>query len=129
MTPAYNFDILEGLCATKEWRKAIEWPHSSDIVLNILAKKALRANEIDLTWNILDRLAKLPQDPHLDSETIEEFAKYFAKNPACIPKNAEKLFSLCERFQMIFMEPSVKELTVALEKHGHQAKVANINLS
>ncbi|XP_031624091.1 mitochondrial ribonuclease P catalytic subunit-like [Contarinia nasturtii] len=124
-----NAIIVTGLCATKDWRKAIELPHSNDISLNSLAQKAIHENDIDLAWNILHRLTNLSHDHRLTTKTITAFAEYFDENPTRISTHAGKLFFLCEKLKMLFNEPSIKELVDVLERHGHHAKTTNINFS
>lgn len=121
---------MEGLCATKEWRKTLEFPNLTDSSLNVLARKALRDNDINLTWNLLHRIANLPKHyQNLKSRTFTSFAKYFSRNPASIPEVAEKLFTFCEGLKMLFIEPSIKPLSESLKRHGHHVKITKLDLS
>ncbi|XP_031623922.1 uncharacterized protein LOC116341153 isoform X2 [Contarinia nasturtii] len=104
--------IALGLCATKDWHRAIELPNLTHGPLNILAQRALNENDIDSAFKITHRTI-----------TLNKW------NPTCIPSNTDKLFSLCEKLNMQFNEPSIKELVNVLERHGHHAKTTNINLS
>ncbi|XP_031628172.1 mitochondrial ribonuclease P catalytic subunit-like [Contarinia nasturtii] len=128
--PEMNSIIVNGLCATKDWRKVIELPALCKNSVNIIARKALKENEIDMAWDVLHKLFSFPKHhQHLNSKTIQSVAKYFNRNPKSIPTNANKLFSLCEKLKMLFTEPAIKELRDVLEKHGHQAKIINMGFS
>ncbi|XP_055303152.1 mitochondrial ribonuclease P catalytic subunit-like [Sitodiplosis mosellana] len=122
--------VVMGLCATKEWRKALDLAKPSSSSLNILARKTLHQNEIESTWKILTNLTHLSKSyQHLASKTIVAFAKYFENNREEIPQNAEKLLTFCERLQTVFDEPTLRVLTSALYKSGHEAKITNVDYS
>lgn len=116
-----------GLCATKEWKRALDLAKPTPSSLNILARKSLLENDIELTWQILEKLSKthLP----LANKTIVAFAEYFETNRNEMPKNAEKFLTFCERLQVVFDEPTLRALTSILHKSGHQAQITKINNS
>lgn len=116
-----------GLCATKEWKRALGLAKPTPSSLNILARKSLSENDIELTWQILTKLSK-SQHP-LANKTIIAFAKYLETNRNELPKNAEKFLTFCERLQVVFDEPTVRALTSVLRKSGHQAQITNIDNS
>lgn len=130
LLPELHPTVVMGLCATKEWKKALDLPKAVSNSLNILARRALRENEIELVWKILPQLTQLNQKyRHLASKTIVAFAKYFEKNQKNIPQSAEKLLELCERMKLVFDEQTLKELMNALHKSGYQAKITKMDHS
>lgn len=126
--PEMNSKIVQGLCASKDWKKALSLSNQTVISLNILVRKALRENEIGLTWELLEKLSKLSTN-QMTHRTIISFAKYFQKNQKSISTDAEKLLTFCESMENIFNEESIQELTRALQNSKQHAKITNIDYS
>lgn len=130
LLPELHPVVVMGLCATKEWKKAFDLPKASSNSLNILARRALHANDIELVWKILPKLTQInAKYRHLATKTIVAFAKYFEKNPKNIPQNAETFLELCECMQIVFDELTLRELLNALHKSSYHAKITNIDYS
>lgn len=119
-----------GLCATDEWKKALELDKLTDISLNILIRKAIMENQMDLVKPLLNKLTKLKSSNKvLASKTILSFAKHFQKYPKTISEHAEMLLTCCERLKRVFDENSARELTYALHKCGYHSTVTQIDKS
>lgn len=120
--------ITQGLCATKQWKRAIDLESPTPSSLNILIRRALRENEIDLVWKLLRKLTHLKEEfQHITNKTVISFAKYLQNNPKEIPKSADQFLGFCEHTEKLFNEESAHALTKAIQKYGHQAKITKIN--
>lgn len=117
--PEMHLAVVTGLCYTKEWRKALELSHQTNDSLNILIRKSISENEIDLGWSLLTKLQK-----GLQNNTIIAFINYFDRNPADIPQNVERLLTACEKFKKVFNESSAQALTELLHKHGYHVDLS-----
>lgn len=94
LLPELHPIVVQGLCATNDWKRALTLPKPTSNSLNILARKVLRENDIDSVWNVMNGLTRLPKHyQYLSNRTIGAFVKYFGKNPKDIPKYFEKLMS------------------------------------
>lgn len=123
--------ITQGLCATKEWKRALKLErHISNSSLNILIRKAIREQEIDVMWELLNNIkessAKLQ---YIAPKTCITIAKYFERNSKIIDKNAESFFSICESIQHVFDEKSAHEFTRVMQRSGRQAKSVKMDFS
>lgn len=123
-----NSKIVLGLSASKDWKKALGLSNQTVTSLNILVRKALRENEIDLTWELLEKLSKLGTN-QMAHRTVTSFAKYFQKNPKSVSTDVEKLLTFCQSMENIFNEESIRELTRALQSNKQHAKITNIDYS
>lgn len=122
--------IINGICATKEWKRALEFPEPTSQSLNILIRKALRENELDLVWNLLTRLAKVPEYyQFLASKTILHFVKHLEKHPKSISKDMDKFLSVCEDFKIVLNEECATEITKFLHRSGYHAKITTMDFS
>lgn len=125
-----NSIVVNGICATNEWKRALALPKLTSNSLNILVRKSLRENEVDLVWNLLNGLAGLmKQYQYLSNNTILAFAKYFKNNPKEIPKHLDQFLTYCEKLHLLTDETTINELTDVLYKHGHHAELTNITYS
>lgn len=123
-----NSLVILGLCATTEWKKALNLKNPTSQSLNILIRKALRENEIDLVWNLLEQIASVPRHyQYLGSKTFLNLIKTLASHPQSIPENMETIFSICERIEMVLDEDCATELTKVLQKCGYHAKITTID--
>lgn len=123
--------ITHGLCATKEWKRALELDrHISNGSLNILIRKVIRENEIDVMWKLLNNIKGLSANhQHIASKTCCAIAKYFERNPKTIYQNAESFFRICESIEHVFDEKSAHEFTRAVQRTGRQAKIIKMDFS
>lgn len=122
--------IINGICATKEWKKALEFQKPTSQSLNILIRKALRENELDLVWNLLTKLAEVPQYyQFLASKTILNFVKHLEKHPNSISEDMEKFLSICEDLKIVLNEECAIELTKLLHRSGYHAKITTMDFS
>lgn len=123
--------ITQGLCATKEWKKALKLDRNvSNISLNILIRKAIREKEIDVMWELLNNIKESSGElQHIASKTCVSIAKHFERSPETIDKNAESFFRICESIQTIFDEKSACELTRVMQRSGRQAKIVKMDYS
>lgn len=136
---ANNFDkfpeihklIVLGLCATSQWKRALDLDRSvSNSSLNILIRKVIRENEIDVMWELLNNIKRLRSDHQfIASKTCSAIAKYFERSSEIIDQNAEGFFRICESIEYIFDEKSAHELTRAIQRTGRQAKIIKMDLS
>lgn len=124
--PEIHSIVTLGICATKQWKRALGLKKPGCNSLNIIIRKILREREIDLVWDPMEKLAHL-KDKFLAGKTVLSFAKYFQAKPTDIPKNLEKLLSVCERIEKVFDEESARELARVLQRSGHHAKITNID--
>lgn len=128
--PELHSIVVNGLCATKDWKRALDLSNPTSNSINILARKTLRDNDIESAWKILGNLTHMhKQHQHFSSKTIVAFAKYFERNPTAIPHHAEQLLTFCEKLQILFDEPTVRELTNTLQICNHHAKFTNVDYS
>lgn len=122
--------IITGICATKKWKKALEFPKPTSQSLNILMRKALRENELDLVWNLLKKLAEVPEYyQFLASKTILNFVKHLEKHPKSISEDMDKFLSACEDFKIVLNEECATELTKSLQRSGYHAKITTMDFS
>lgn len=123
--------ITQGLCATKEWKRALKLErHVSNSSLNILIRKAIREQEIDVMWELLNNIKESPVKlQYIAPKTCISIAKYFERNPKIIDKNAESFFRICESIQNVFDEKSAHEFTRVMQRSGRQAKVVKMDFS
>lgn len=123
--------ITQGLCATKEWKKALKLERNvSCSSLNILIRKAIREKEIDVMWELLNNIKESSGElQHIAPKTCASIAKYFERNPKTIDKNAESFFRICESIQTVFDERSAHEFTRVMQRSGRQAKIVKMDYS
>lgn len=128
--PGVHSLIINGLCATKEWKKAMTLPYQTYESLNILIRKSLRQNEIDLVWGLLDGITRMHKNfRKLTNKTIYAFVNYFRRHPADISQKLEKVLSYCEKLENLLDEPSTRQLVDLLSKHDHHAHITTIDYS
>lgn len=128
--PEVNSTIVMGLCATKEWKKAVDVQKTSSHPLNILIRKALRENEIDLVWDLLKQMTKVPKyDQFIASKTFLMFVKYFEKHSNTIRHDLDKLLSICEQMELMIDENFAHALTQMLQRFNHHAQLTTIDFS
>lgn len=123
--------ITHGLCATREWKRALELNrYVSNSSLNILIRKVIRENEIDLMWELLNNLKQFrAEHRYIASKTCCAMVKYFERYPKIIDQNAEGFFRICESIEHIFDEKSAHELARAIQRTGRQAKIIKMDFS
>lgn len=123
--------ITQGLCASKDWKKALTLSHPTVNSLNTLMRKALRENEFDLVWDLLKKLTDVDnsQNAQIANRTVVVFAKYFQRYPKAIPTNADKFLTFCERMEKVFDEESAREFTKVLQNAGFAATITNMDYS
>lgn len=122
--------VILGLCATKEWKNALNLKNPTSQSLNILIRKALRENEIDLVWNLLEKIASVPKHyQYFASKTFLNLVKTLASHPQSIPENMETIFSICERIELVLDEDCATELTRVLQKSGYHAKITTMDFA
>lgn len=128
-----NSKITQGLCATTDWKKALKLSNKTVNSLNILIRKSLRENEIDLVWDLFKQLMESKfdnsQSPQIYKRTVIVFAKYLQRFPEAIPQCAEKFLQCCERLEKVFDEESTRELTTSLNNAHIDATITNIDYS
>lgn len=123
--------ITQGLCATKDWKKALKLErHISNSSQNILIRKAIREKEIDVMWELLNNIKQSNVKlQHIAPKTCISIAKYFERNPKTIDENAESFFRICESIEKVFDEKSAHEFTRVLQRSGRQAKIVKMDFS
>lgn len=126
-----NSKITQGLCASTDWKKALQLSDKTVNSLNILIRKAIRENEIDLVWDSLKQLTEVDksQNPQIANRTVTVLAKYFQKYPDSIPKYAARFLTFCERMEKVFDEESTREFTKVLSNGGIDATITNMDYS
>lgn len=128
--PEINSIVIVGLCATSEWKKALNLQNTSSNSLNILIRKALRENEVDLAFSLLKKLTEFPkQYQYFAYKTFSSFVKTLERHPKTLPDYVEKLIQTCSTLEMVLVEENAKELTNLLRKSGHHAEITTINFS
>lgn len=120
--------VVMGLCCTKEWKKALSLPNLSNIgtSLNILIRKSIREDELNIAWDLVEKLAKSHE--YLSASTIRSFIKYYSKHKQDLKQNIHRLLSICERIELLFDEPTIHELISLLKNSGCQAEITKIHL-
>lgn len=123
--------IVQGLCATSEWKKALKLDRTiSNNSLNILIRKVIRENEIDVMWELLNNIKRLrAENQYIAPRTCHAIAKYFERFPKIIDQNADGFFRICESIEYVFDEKSAHDLARAIQRTGRQAKIIKMNLS
>lgn len=123
--------ITQGLCATKEWKRALQLERNvSNSSLNILIRKAVREKEIGVMWELLNNMKQANADlQYLAPKTRLSIARYFESNPKIIDKNAESFFRICESIQTVFDEKSAYEFTRVMQRLGRQTKMIKMDFS
>lgn len=116
--------VVMGLCCTKEWKKALSLPNLSNIgtSLNILIRKSIREDELNIAWDLVEKLE------YLSASTIRSFIKYYSKHKQDLKQNIHRLLSICERIELLFDEPTIHELISLLKNSGCQAEITKIHL-
>lgn len=124
--PEIHSIVTAGICATKQWKKTLRLEAPGWNSLNIIIRKILSEEEINLVWDQMEKLTH-QNDKLIDGKTLSSFVKYFQAKPQDIPKNLDKLLSICERTKKVFDELSARELASVLQRSGHHAKITNIH--
>lgn len=124
LIPEMNTIIALGLCATKEWKRALDLPNLSNESFNIFVQKALHENDIESALNSMNKCY-----PILSSKTLIAFVKYFDRNPEDIPQHVDKLLSSCELVEQWFLEAATQQFIQLLRRHGHHADINAANYS
>lgn len=129
--PEMHKVITHGLCATREWKKALKLlRHVSNSSLNILIRKAIRENEIAVMWELLNNLTQMSTHfQYIAPKTCVAIAKYFERNPNSIDENVESFFRICESIEIVFDEKSAHEFTRIIQRSGRQAKIIKMDFS
>lgn len=120
--------VVMGLCCTKEWKKALSLPNANRIgtSLNILIRKSIRENELNIAWNLVEKLVHSSET--LSANTIRTFIKYYNKNKSDLKQNIHRLLSNCECIELLFDEPTIRELILLLKHSGYHAEITKIPL-
>lgn len=123
--------ITQGLCATKEWKKALKLErHISNSSLNILIRKAIREKEIDVMWELLNNIKQANVKlQYIAPKTCISIVKCFERNPKIIDENAESFFRICGSIESVFDEKTAHELTRSIQRSGRQAKMVKMDFS
>lgn len=129
--PEMHKVITHGLCATKEWKRALQLErHISSSSLNILIRKAIRENEIGVMWELLNNVKEMKTNlQYIAPKTCVAIAKYFERNPKTIDENVESFFRICESIENVFDEKSAHEFARIIQRSGRQAKITNMDFS
>lgn len=126
--PENNLLIIKGFCATKEWKKSLELGDTAFGATDIIICRAIRENEIDLVWSILDRLATKSENYQLiTTKSIYAFVEHFKTYPESIPECMSKLLPLFKRFELRISTAAAEDLTTCLHAAGHHAHILNID--
>lgn len=123
--------ITQGLCATKEWKKALNLErHISNSSLNILIRKTIRENENDVMWELLNDIKQSNvKFQYIAPKTCIAIARHFARNPKIIDENAESFFRICESIENVFDEKSAHEFIRTIQRSGRHAKIVKMDFS
>lgn len=129
--PEMHRIITLGLCATKEWKRALELNGQiSNSSRNILIRKSIRENEIEIMWQLLNDMKKFDAKlQYIAPKTCITIAKHFERYPKNIDENAASFFRVCETIEHIFDEKSAHEFTRALQRLARPAHIVEMDFS
>lgn len=103
--PMISTTVTNGLCATNEWKKVLEFPQikCKPMTMNIIIRKAMQEQDIDLVWSLIQSIVKTDANV-LTTETLKAFWKFCAKNESFCRENISKMFQLFEKTEFIMNE-------------------------
>lgn len=128
--PEVNQTVVNGLCATNEWKRAVDFPQISKLprTLNILIRKAMRETEIDIVWKLIEMLVKFDAG-QLSAKTISQFWIFCTKKNIDTHKNIERMLHLLANHKRMINESPAETLCNILNQTNISNKLVQINYS
>lgn len=122
--------VVNGLCATNEWRRALDFPniHKQPSTMNILIRKAMREADIKLVWDLIRSLARFDAK-EIKPKTIDKFWHFCAKRDVPALDNITKMLQLLERHERIINEAPARSLMDVLTRSNISAKIIQMDYS
>lgn len=130
LLPSVFGRVCSGFCATKGWKRILEFPkiYESPVTINLVIRKALHENESKLAWKLIENLSS--HYPHeLQDSTIEKYLHFSAKNKNQTPEYVEKMLQLLERIERNLSEPVAKTLINILRGSNCDANQIRMDFS
>lgn len=119
-----NSSVVKGLCATKQWKRAIDIVNFEDMHSSkqILVQKMFDERDIDSAWRLLN-------EPNMivESRNLLSYWDYCEEQKATLKENIEKMLSLIERKQCLINETAVLKLLDLLNQSGYKSTVTTIS--